>query len=159
MNHPISSADAPSAGVPALAPTPLRKGVEPRWAAKAIEPSHQSVTKRSVDTQSASISKDFASSDKGAGSRSSRRAGSNRPACATGQSSLDEFLDAIETWLSDHQAPVPKLRKERAHRAKLTETPPVELTRTGPPAARPHDTINSATTATEHASCQEGAEK
>jgi hypothetical protein len=111
MNSPISSTNVPGPG----APTSRRLGVEPQLAANAPErPPHQPIAKGRDDVQPASIRKGLAISAWGSGSRASSRPGRGRPARrATRRSSLDELLDAVESWISDHQGPVPKVRKGR----------------------------------------------
>ena len=110
MNSPISFTDAPSPG----APTSRRLGVEPQLAANALGRPRQPIAKGRDDGQPASIRKGLAISAWGSGSRAWSRPGRGRPARrSTGRSSLDELLDAIESWTSDHQGPVPKVRKDR----------------------------------------------
>lgn len=126
MNSLISSTDAQSPGAPTLAPTSRRLGVEPQLAADALERPHQPIAKRRDDGKPASTRKGLAISARGSGSGASSRPGSGRPACATGRSSLDELLDAIESWLSNHQGPVPKVRKGRPNPPLTASQPGVD---------------------------------
>jgi hypothetical protein len=161
VNHPISSTDVPNTGTSTTAPQTLNKGARARNVLKAREPRPPAPAPKLADGGTTCISSDCRSINAiGQAVRAARSAGDARPVSAVGQSSLDELLLAIESWLSTYPVVIPSGRKSLRKPPLAAGDPPfAELSRSGPAGATARHPINPDPAAREGAPCHERAQK
>lgn len=161
MNHPISSTDVPSTGTSAAEPRTLSKGALARNALKSREPRPPVLAPKLADGGTTSISSDCRSINAiGPAARAARSSGDARPVSVVDQSSLDELLLAIESWLSTYPEVIPSGRKGLRKPPLAAAKPPfAETSRRRRVKATARDPINPDLAAIDGAPCHEGAQK
>lgn len=161
MNHPISSTDVPSTGTSATEPQTLNKGARARNVLKVREARPPAIAPKLADGGTTSIGSSCRSiNDIGPAARAARSSGDARQVSAVGQSSLDELLLAIESWISTYPKVIPSGRKSLRMPPLAAGKPPfAEPSRSGQAGATARHPINPDPAALEGAPCHERAQK